>query len=250
MDSDRPFESGSEPTAQDPGGSPSGPDSPRRSKMAIAALVLGILLGPIGVLLGIAAMIRIGANPTRLKGTGLAIGGIIAGTAWCFLAFIALMLVPTFMRTTTGLGDYECEWKVESLSKALMMYCQDWEGDYPPAEKWLGRLSSYDVSQRDLVCPKAKGKLPTYAMNKRIGGMKHRLVKYPEDTVLLFESVPGDNPAGGPELFPKDPRHKGGYVVAFADGNVRTVEKSWLGKLNFDPSPASKPKGLPPEPSG
>lgn len=222
----------------------------KTSKMAIASLVLGILLGPVGVLLGIIAMIRIGGSAGRLRGTGLAIGGVIAGTAWCFLGFIALITVPVIMRTGGGYGDWECEWNVESLSKAMMMYCQDWDGCYPSAEKWTSELRSCDVTHSQFVCPQAKSGLCAYAINKRVAGMKHRLIKYPADTVLIFECIPAGNPVGGPELIPKLPRHKNGYIVGFADGNVRAVEKSLLKRLNFDPTPASKPEGLPPEPSG
>jgi prepilin-type processing-associated H-X9-DG protein len=74
---------------------------PRKSGMAIASLVLGLLgillcpllgpiFGPIGLVLGIIALRRAHRDPQRYAGRGIAIGGICTST----LASVALLAIP------------------------------------------------------------------------------------------------------------------------------------------------------------
>lgn len=67
-----------------------GPTQPKTSAMAITSLVMaligivpccGLITGPVGALLGIISMIRIGSNP-MLKGKGLALIGILLGVVF------------------------------------------------------------------------------------------------------------------------------------------------------------------------
>ncbi len=79
-------------------------------------------------------------------------------------------------------------------------------------------------------------------MNSRLGGLSERDVADSPDTVLYFESIPGRNLHGGPELLPAEPRHEQGYLIAFVDGHVEFVPKSEIGKLKWVPKPAGSSK--------
>lgn len=53
---------------------------------------LGLLLGLIGLILGVVAMVRIKKTPDELKGGGLAIGGILASLLGGFLSLAAVVV--------------------------------------------------------------------------------------------------------------------------------------------------------------
>lgn len=75
------------------------------SGLAIAALVLGILgvcmplFAPIGLILGIIALVKINGSNGHLKGQGLAIGGIATGGIGIFMIpVLAAIAIPNFIR--------------------------------------------------------------------------------------------------------------------------------------------------------
>lgn len=86
-------------------------------------------------------------------------------------------------------------------------------------------------------CPEVKEGRCNFAFNKNIAGMK--LDDIPGDVVLLFESEPGWNQVGGPELLASEAHKRGrgikGCNVAFADGIQRFVKKEDLDTLRWEP---------------
>ncbi len=224
---------------------------PRTSGMAIASLVLGVLcLGLPGLILGIIALVQIGKNPTRLRGQGLALAGtIISAISLLFVPFIAAILFPVFARARDAAQETNCMNNLKQISIAVQMYTQDWDNAYPMAANWNEAIAPYTKNPKIMVCPKEDGTLPGYAMNAQMDGKKSADVAMPSETALIFESVPGVNQYGGPELFPTPARHRDKQNVGFADGHVTYISESGIGGLNFNPGPAFTPNPSQPPPA-
>lgn len=225
------------------------------SGLAIASLVLGILgfvtcvTAPIGLVLGIVALVQMGRNP-QMKGQGFAIAGIItSGVGVLMIPVLAAVLFPARARARDAAQESGCLENVANMSAAVRMYQTDWNDAYPPAGDWNELLAplvkvhdaSYDTDKKErqrrvFICPKiSESTEPCYAMNNRLSGKRSAIVQSPADTVLIYESQPGNNMAGGPELLPSKPRHSGGDNIGFADGHVKNVERSQVGGLIWNP---------------
>ena len=79
--------------------------TPKTSGMAIAGLVLALLglTAPIGLILGIVALIQIGNNPRRLSGNGLAIAAIVIG-AMLSLVLLVVAVPAAWVALGTGVN--------------------------------------------------------------------------------------------------------------------------------------------------
>ncbi len=225
---------------------PQAPAVIKTSGLAIASLVLAILgvftcvTAPIALALGIIALVQIGRNPQALRGTGMAIAGVVIGGIAVLLAPVILGATAAILFPVLGRAKHEakqdaCLNNVKRLSTAMLMYCADWEERYPFADNWNEALEPYVRNPRVFVCPSEDSAEPSYAMNVELSGQSEAVADPPFETVVLFESVPGKNQAGGEELLPAPPRHMGWHTVGFADGHVTTVEESEVGSLAWRP---------------
>lgn len=124
-----------------------------------------------------------------------------------------------------------CEASLKQLAIVISAYTDESQGYFPPPDKWI------DVTAPDFNdwCPLRPSDGPTYAMNAKLKGLLVKDVKDPSRTVMLFESIPGKNLAGGAELFANPPRHREGNAVAFVDGHVERILPKDTGKLVWDP---------------
>ncbi|MHC4230727.1 MAG: H-X9-DG-CTERM domain-containing protein, partial [Planctomycetota bacterium] len=57
----------------------------------------------------------------------------------------------------------------------------------------------------------------------------------PADTVLLFETYPGWNQAGGPEILTVENHEGDGCNIVFADGHAEFVKTQALNDLRWKP---------------
>jgi len=214
--------------------------APATCGLAIASLVLGILSfcipcipALIGLILGIVALVSISRSSGHLKGTGLAVAGIVLSAISFFIVPVLLgMLMPALAGVKDVAQAKVCEINMKGLSNAMMVYQNDYSGQYPTCSQWCDLLiDKADVSRTTLWC-KAHGdyeRSSCYAMNKYIEqpGAK------PGDMVLLFETAPGWNQCGGPEMIQAAHRLRNtkGCNVLFVDGHVEFVEKERFGSL-------------------
>jgi hypothetical protein len=125
---------------------------------------------------------------------------------------------------------------LSGLGKAIVVYTNDHNGDYPPADSWCNALvKDCDVSPEQLRCPAddKKGDKSSYAFNINLVGRKASGV--PPDTVLLFETTPTVNPAGGPELLNTEKHQGDGCNILFVDYHAKFVKTSDLAILRWKP---------------
>jgi prepilin-type processing-associated H-X9-DG protein len=139
------------------------------------------------------------------------------------------------------------------IQKAMIIYAADFDYKYPPKDKWCdlliehARVSKkdfiYPFSKKDFIClgSKAKTGQSSYAINENAITLEPPIMRgieepnTPSDIVLLFESEPGWNQYGGPELLTFQNHNGRGCYIAFSDGHVAFVRKQNLHKLKWKP---------------
>jgi hypothetical protein len=122
-----------------------------------------------------------------------------------------------------------CTLKIAFLGKALVGYTASNDGKFPPADKWCDVLVENLPNAKDewFRCPAVGDGRCHYAMNSNAEPNS------PPDTVLLFESKPGWNQFGGPELLTTDHHRGKGCNVTFVGTGAQFVKKDQLGDLKW-----------------
>lgn len=124
-----------------------------------------------------------------------------------------------------------CLKNLRTLGVYLTMYAEAHEGRYPPAQRWcdvlVGEYGEHEDLNKVFRCPGDPKGPCSYAMNPNADPNGDYNV------VLLFESKPGWNQHGGPELLTME-NHKGQRCsVSSVDCSVRFVKAEELGELKW-----------------
>ncbi len=185
-----------------------------------------------GLLLGIVALVQNARSNGRLGGID-PLGFIFL---WIVQVVMLSFLIPVFSINRGSRID-SCINHLKQISNATLMYADDYDDKLPPAVKWSELLYPYTKSKRVFRCPEAPvPKLNSYALNSKVAGLKLTYIKSPDEVVIWFDSNPGSNLAGGPELLPPLPRHTNGDNICFADGHVKWWRRAGSVMLKWDPS--------------
>lgn len=117
---------------------------------------------------------------------------------------------------------------------AVTAYTQDNNGKYPSCATWCDELrGKYVTKEKCFRCPGDKKGPCSYAMNSYVENWNGWDRKPSGKRVLLFESKPGWNKFGGPELLNTD-NHKGkGCCVCYVNGGGEFVPADKLGNLRW-----------------
>jgi hypothetical protein len=224
------------PLAAPPAATPPG----KTSGMAVASLVLGILgcLGitaVAGLILGIVAQVKISKSGGRLKGSGLAIGGIVVSGIMLIMAIpvMAALLLPALAKMKQQAQSNNCDNNARQVALAIRLYADENDGKCPPAVNWCDAILNNVPGPDTFKCPQRRGERSGYAFNAKLAGKT--LSSIPPDTVLIFESDGGWNSTGGPESLVSRPPHGKSYVFCFADGSVDRVDGDKLPQLRWEP---------------
>ena len=213
------------------------PDA-KTSGLAIAALILGILtfftLGITAIpaiICGIIGLVKIEKSAGQLKGKGLAIAGIAVPAALLPIALMLAILMPALSRVRTISYRLVCGTNMSGLGKAMLIYANDHDEKYPDTSQWCDLLIEHaDVCESIFRCKGAPEGLCNYAMNKNVEKLGARC---PPDMVLLFETSPGWNQAGGPEILTAENHYGEGCNVLFVDSHVQFVRTEDLDDLKW-----------------
>ncbi len=218
----------------------------KTSGLAIASLVLGILgfatcglalliTAPLGLILGLVAMNKIGKSRGQMGGRGLALAGVITScVSLVLLPLFAALLLPAFSSAHQKARSINCMNNIKQLSVTLRIYAGDNQNHYPAATNWCDAILSDVGTTNTFHCPAdSSGSRCSYAFNARLSGVEDG--KADPNTVMIFESPGGWNVSGGQELMLAKPRHGRVVAVGFADGHVEMVTESRLPDLRWDP---------------
>jgi prepilin-type processing-associated H-X9-DG protein len=125
-----------------------------------------------------------------------------------------------------------CIARLKSLEVSFKLYADDFDGRLPSVESWCDALGKYTLP-KNLICPGSDAKTgqSSYAMNEHLDGKK--LAELPPDLVLLFESKPSWNIAGGPEILMMEHHEGEGCNVLFIDGQVKFVRADEISGLKW-----------------
>ena len=221
-------------------GAPIAAPQGRTSGMAVASLVLGLvgfcgITGIIGIILGIAAQVKIRRSGGKLKGSGLAIAGIVVSCVMFLLSIpiLAALLLPALAKVKQSSQNGSCENNARQVALAVRLYADENEGKCPPAVNWCDAILNNLPGPETLRCPQRRGEQSGFAFNAKLAGKT--LSSIPPDTVLIFESDGGWNSTGGSETVLSRPPHGRNYYFGFADGSVRPVSRDELPQLRWEP---------------
>ena len=210
--------------------------------MARLSLLLGLLgfvtLGLTslaGVILGIVAIIRIDRSGGRLRGHRRAVAGVIVSVIVTVMA--AGIFLPGFFDVGPTLQrNYWTVTRASVINSAMRSYSEEHGGALPPADDWIEALQAHHANlDRYLAAEGHTHRGRRFAMNTHLDGVRVGDLIEPFATVLLFEVEPGSPLAGGPELLPAAPPYEEGYVVLFADGEVKNVPRGRIQLLRWKP---------------
>lgn len=147
------------------------------------------------------------------------------------VATVALSLglfLPSLARVKTPSGQMKCGRNLYTLGKAFRSYSEQYEGKYPPAEKWCDLLEKYCyVSPDKFKCPQGNKNNCSYSFNPSCEPNS------PPDTVLLFESIGGWNSYGGLKLIKSRHQDWKGCNILYNDGHCAFVKTDDIPNLNW-----------------
>ena len=104
------------------------PTEPKTSGLAVASFIMAFLplFNCIGFILGIVALVKIKNPINRLKGSGLAIGGLVISTViWPVIFALAATLLPALGRAKSKANRVKCVNNVGNVYKAGLAFAQD-----------------------------------------------------------------------------------------------------------------------------
>jgi prepilin-type processing-associated H-X9-DG protein len=214
------------------------PPVAKTSGLAIASLVLAIL-SPFtcmitaipAIILGIVALGKIPNSAGRLQGTGLAIAGIaVPVVALPITALLMGIMMPALARTRQIAFRMTCGTNLSALGKAMLVYAGDYDA-LPTPSDWCDLLVEHaGVAEESFRCRGASEGPCNYAMNENVQALG---LAAPPDMVLLFETYPGWNQSGGPEILSIDNHGGDGCNVLFVDSHVEFVKTEKLDELRW-----------------
>ena len=207
--------------------------SPMTSALAILSFglsIMSIVFFPfiiIAIIFGIVSIIKITKSKGMLKGKGFATLGIIVSI------FVFFIYLPVINKIRQNAYRMACGTNMSQLGMEMLVYTNDNDGNFPTPSEWCDLMIKHtDTKSSILRCKGATEGPCNYAINKNIE--KYGLKSSP-NMVVLFETYPGWNQSGGPEILTTD-NHKGeGCNVLLMDGHVEFVKTEDLKDLKWEP---------------
>jgi hypothetical protein len=127
-----------------------------------------------------------------------------------------------------------CSLQLRSIHSAINIYGGEYNGMLPTADSWCDLLNKYvDSDGKTFKCPVAKEGRCNFAFNINVNEMK--LDDIPPDVVLLFESEPGWNQVGGPELLTTENHEGTRCTILTAGGGTGFIKTEDLNRLRWEP---------------
>lgn len=183
-----------------------------RTGLAVATLVVGIaglvacpLVGFIAIVTGTIALIRAGNEPHRYGGRGMAIAGLVCGSAsvlliplyLCMGGIVLSILAPSLSRARELSKRLVCATNMKAIGVAWKTYARDHPGEGVPTLDWLVDRGS--IAPDQIICPssdltESNYLIVRYGTSDVDRGMDDR-------TVVMYEPKSNHGGEGGNFLF-------------------------------------------------
>ena len=159
-------------------------------------------------------------------------------TAIVLLATALLLgiLMPALHSMRSVSHRKRCGTNMSGLARAMVIYAGVYDEVFPDSSKWCDILIDYRYAYESIFRCKGAPEGPcNYAMNKNI----QQLGPYaPRDMVVLFETAPGWNQVGGPEILTTENHNGEGCNIVFNDDwNAKFVRAEDINDLKWTATP-------------
>jgi prepilin-type processing-associated H-X9-DG protein len=187
---------------------------------------LSILAALLSLILGVVVGIK---ERKKQKSLG---GKLLIGSGRVISLFLLLILPFTKEIPCIRIVHDQaiCLRQVRDLSLALLMYSDENNETFPPADHWCDAILPFvkDHDKKIFVCPDAQNQTCSYALNKNIAGKPLADIDQPADCIAVFESDMGWNKAGDASDLPKPARHNTGNNYGYADGHAKWAKAEYM----------------------
>lgn len=173
------------------------------SGLAIASLICGVvglcsgaIVGIVGVILGIVALGKIGREPQRLRGRGMAITGICTGSVGIVFttAMLISILLPSLSRARELSKRTVCAANLRGIGQAMYIYAQNEpNGAFPDDINKV--ISAGNATANQFTCPSAP---PTMASFYYVPGF---MTDTDPGRILMYEDPMNHGGEGGNILY-------------------------------------------------
>ncbi len=142
-----------------------------------------------------------------------------------------------------------CQSNLKQLSLAMLMYCQDYDERFPPADRWCAATYPYTRNRAIHHCPADDAPF-SYAFNYKLSRQPLSAIDDLSMTIMLYESEIGKGDAFDWPDYPgtslPDPgRHEDANNYAYADGHVR-LDAPWSCMVEPEAYQLKRPERMPP----
>jgi prepilin-type processing-associated H-X9-DG protein len=136
--------------------------------------------------------------------------------------------MPALAKTRDMAKRVICTSNMHQIGLTMKLHADD-QGRFPDPNNWCDALAPYYGNNPTiLVCPSAEPGRSNYALNPNAEPNS------PPDMVLIFETGPGWNQSGGPELLSPDNHQGSGCNILFCDFHVEFRSPEQLDNLRWD----------------
>ena len=221
------------------------PALPKRSGVALAALILGICsllcnfaTGLPGLICGIIGLVKINKSNGQLTGRAMAIWGIVLSVALPLILTVAF-LFPAIRSAQDRAETAKCMNNLRQMGVAVSSYLSDHSGNYPGG-RWCDDLMPYcgmhspDSMAKSFHCLANKnGQAWSYAFNANLVGKNITDIVSPGTTVLAVDYPTGWNGTIPGAAMSGKPPHSNGWNILYVDGHVERVSESRIQFLQW-----------------
>jgi prepilin-type processing-associated H-X9-DG protein len=161
----------------------------------------------------------------------------ICAAGCCLLALpFAGELIHSLASSVRIHRQHNCEENARTISAALLLYSQDWDGTLPSANHWADaaslRIQHGEIDQY-LHCPEALSPY-SYVFNINLDRGRLADLEQAYSTPMLYEGRAMEfNAVGDSITVPIAYRHISHATIAYADGHLRSSTPSRVKELNW-----------------
>jgi hypothetical protein len=203
--------------------------------------LITFFMSVVATICGLVSLIYIQFKRSVLKGTARAFMGFAFGISYCVIFCFSVHTYCVYLRPK--MTKFQCMKNLDNIHESMLMYAADFGYKYPSKDKWCDLLIEHtSINKREFICSGSKAKVgqSSYAINENAITLPPIMLgteepNTPHDIVLLFESEPGWNQYGGPELLMFKNHGGKGFHILFTDGRRKFIKSEETTKLKWKP---------------